>query len=343
MHVPYHFIGLDVHKKTVAFCEMRADGKKIDSGTFSTLRTAITQWAAQRTHPWIGAMEATLFSGYLYDMLTPHAVEIQVGHPARIKAISTAKHKNDAADAETLANLLRADLFPECHMASTRVRELRRGLRYRNFLVRQAVCMKNKITGILMETGVEYEARKVHRKRYFNNLLDTLEEVPNSVRELLFMTRSNLEIFQAAQKNLTDSLIKLPELRERVERLMTIDGVGEITALTWVLEIDDPWRFANLKQVQSYCGLCSGQHESAGKNKNGPLSKQRNANLQTMLIEAAKLAPRWNAQLRNVHARAMEQDKNKNRATCAVARKLVAYLMAVDKSGEAYKDRSSEQ
>jgi len=343
MHLPYHFIGLDVHKKSVAFCEMRADGKRIDSGTFSTRQTAIAQWAAQRTQPWIGGMEATLFSGYLYDMLTPHAVEIQVGHPARIKAISTAKHKNDAADAETLANLLRADLFPECHMASKRVRELRRVLRYRNFLVRQAVRMKNKTTGILMETGVEYNAKKIHRQRYFNELLDNLEDVPNSVRELLRMTRSNLEIFQAAQKKLLDALVKLPELRARVERLMTIDGVGEITALTWTLEIDDPWRFANLKQAQSYCGLCSGQHESAGKNKNGPLSKQRNGNLQTILIEAAKLAPRWNAQLRDVHARAMEQEKNHNRATCAVARKLVAYLMAVDKSGKPYEDRSSEE
>jgi len=343
MYLHYHFIGLDVHKKTIAFCEMRADGEMVASGTFKTTRTAIAQWAAQRTQPWIGAMEATLFSGYLYDMLTPHAVEIQVGHPARIKAISAAKHKNDAADAETLANLLRADLFPECHMASTRVRELRRVLRYRNFLVRQAVCMKNKTTGILMETGVEYDSKKIHRQRYFNELLDSLKDTPKSVRELLSMTRSNLEIFQAAQKKLTDALIKLPELRERVERLITINGVGEITALTWALEVDDPRRFANVKQAQSYCGLCSGQNESAGKSKNGPLSKQRNGNLQTVLIEAAKLAPRWNTQLKEVHTRAMEQEKNYNRATCAVARKLVAYLMAVDKSGEPYEDRSSEE
>jgi transposase len=95
--------------------------------------------------------------------------------------------------------------------------------------------------------------------------------------------------------------------------------------------------------MQSYCGLCSGQKESAGKNKSGPLSKQRNANLQTVLIEAAKLAPRWNAQLKQVHARSLAQDKNRNRATCVVARKLAVYLMAVDKSGEAYEDRSSEK
>jgi len=336
MSASYHYIGLDVHKRTVAFCEKRADGETISTGSFSTRKAGIAEWAAQRTQPWIGAMEATLFSGHLYDALTPYAVEIQVGHPARIKAISTAKHKNDAADAETLANLLRADLFPECHMPSPLVRELRRVLRYRNFLVRQAVTMKVKTTGLLMEVGAEYDAKRIHGQRYFDALLDTLDDVPNSVLDMLRTSRAAMETFQDAQKRLVKALADHSHLRERVERLMSIPGVGVITALTWALEIDDPARFANLKKVQSYCGLCSGQNESAGKNKNGPLSKQRNAHLQSTLIEAAKLAPRWNLQLAKVHAASLAQDNNRNRATCAVARKLVAYLRAVDTSGRAF-------
>jgi hypothetical protein len=63
MTSPYHYIGLDVHKLTVAFCDKRADGKTIDSGSFTTRRGAIARWAAERRQPWIGAMEATLFSG----------------------------------------------------------------------------------------------------------------------------------------------------------------------------------------------------------------------------------------------------------------------------------------
>ena len=342
MASPYHYIGLDVHKRTVAFCEKRADGKTVDSGTFATGRADIARWATARTQPWIGAMEATLFSGYLYDALAPYAVEIQVGHPARILAISAAKHKNDALDAQTLANLLRADLFPKCYMASTQVRELRRILRYRNFLVRQAVNMKNKTTGILMEVGVEYDAKRIHRQRYFNELLDGLQGVPESVRQLLRTTRNGLEMFQAAQKRLLDALAQHEPLRERVERLMSIPGVGLLTALTWALEIDDPNRFSNLKKAQSYCGLCSGQNESAGKNKRGPLSKQRNAHLQTMLIEAAKLAPRWNAQLARVHAESLEKENSRNRATCAVARKMVAYLMSVDKSSRPFEVADTE-
>ena len=81
----------------------------------------------------------------------------------------------------------------------------------------------------------------------------------------------------------------------------------------------------------SYCGLTSAQKESAGKNQCGPISKKRNKHLQTMLVEASKLAPRWNPQLSRVHEREKERG-NRNRATLAVARKMVAYMLAVDKS-----------
>ena len=226
-------------------------------------------------------------------------------------------------------------------MASPLVRELRRVLRYRNFLVRQAVAMKNRTTGLLMEVGVQYDSDRIHRQGYFYKLLDTLEDTPNSVRDLLRTTRCGLEMFQSAQKRLLVALQEHEHLRERVTRLRTIGGVGEMMALTWALEIDDPARFSNLKKAQSYCGLCSGRNESAGKNKRAPLSKQRNPHLQTMLIEAAKLAPRWNPQLARVHAEAIQRGYNRNRATCAVARKLVAYLMAVDKSGHDFTPDSS--
>lgn len=336
----YHYIGLDIHKRTVSFCAKRQDGETVDSGTFRAHRDGIQQWAASRTTPWIGGMEATLFSGFVYDVLTPYAVDLQVGHPQHLKAISYAKHKSDKIDANTLANLLRADLFPRCHMGSPVVRELRRILRFRNFMVRQAVAMKNRTTGILMEVGIQYDSRRIHRQGYFYELLENLEETPDSVRDLLRTTRNGLEMFQSAQKQLLCALRNHQDLCERVERLMTIGGVGEVTALTWALEIDDPAQFSNLKKVQSYCGLCSGRNESAGKNKRAPLSKQRNPHLQSILIEAAKLAPRWNAQLSKTHADALERGYNRNRATCAVARKLVSFLMAVDKSGQVYEDRS---
>jgi len=330
----YHFIGLDIHKRTIAFCEKTLTGVVAERGSIRARKGDLAAFAQSRTTPWVGGLEATLFSGWVYDALKPYAMELHVGHPARLKALS--KNKNDRIDAEMLANLLRADLFPSCHMASPQVRDLRRVLRYRNFLVVQATRMKNKASGILMELGVEYAKSKLHGKRYFSELLDSLEEVPASVRELLRMTRTNVELFTGAQQRLLEALRAHPALSGRVKLLKTVGGVGDVTALTWALEVDDPHRFSSIKDVQSYCGLCSAQHESGGIERRAPLSKERNPHLQSIVIEAAKLAPSNHPYLRRVYDASIERGYNHNRATLSVARKLVAYLLAVDKSGQPF-------
>ena len=189
-----------------------------------------------------------------------------------------------------------------------------------------------------MEVGAEYTKARLHGAKYFLELLGNLDYVPESVLNLLQMTRSNMESFSKMEKSLIRALRSDSQISKRVELLMSIQGVGEVTALTWVLEIGDVSRFGRIGQAVSYCGLCSAQKESAGKNYRGPISKKRNKHLQTVLIEAAKLAPRWNLQLAEVHERELTKG-NRNRATLAVARKLVAYMWAVDKKQQTFESR----
>lgn len=325
-----YYIGLDIHKKTISYCVKQVDGKIMQQGKIEATRKALLKWLESLPGPWWGAMEATMFTGWIYDFLKPHAVELKVAHPEMLKAITAAKKKNDRADAEKIADLLRINLLPECYMLSEELRALRRILRYRNMIVRTAVKMKNKMSGLLMEVGASYEKRKLHHRKYFNNLLERVEDVPDSVKDMLKLSRNSLEMFEAVQKKLVRTLREDRIIHERVERLMSIKGGGEVMALTWVLEIGDSSRFHSSRQAISYCGLCSAQRESAGKEQRGPISKKRNKHLQTMLIEAAKLAPCWNHQLAALHEKELNRG-NHNRATLAVARKLVEYMLAVER------------
>jgi transposase len=270
----------------------------------------------------------------------PHAEELKVGHPAMLKAICASKKKSDRIDARKLADALRCNLLPECYMPPSEVRELRQVLRYRNLLVREATRFKNKCSGLLMEAGVEHEKRRLHGKRYFRELVEGLEEVPVSVVNLLRLNEESVRVFELNQGLLVERLESHPSLAERVRRLRTIAGVGEVTALTWALEIGDPHRFPSAKKAASYCGLCGDYSQSAGKVRRGPLSKKRNPHLQTMLVEAAKMAPRWNPQLAAVYEREIARGSNRNEATIAVARKLVSYMLCVDKSGKDFVPRA---
>ena len=334
----YYSVGLDIHKKLIAYCVKAADGRLVTQGMVGADRESLGQWAESLPGPWVGAMEATIFTGWVYDFLAPYAVDLKVAHPEMLKAITAAKKKNDRADAEKIADLLRVNLLPECTMLPEDIRELRRILRYRHHVMQTAVKMQNKMNGLLMEVGAGYNKRRLRGKRYFHELLARVDEIPASVKELLLLSRAGYEMFQSVQKRLIQTLRTNELIRERVHRLMTIPGVGEITALTWVLEIGPPERFASIRQAISYCGLCSAQRESAGKEQRGPISKKRNKHLQTILVEAAKLAPRWNAQLAEVHQRELKKG-NRNRATLAVARRMVAYMLAVDTSQQDFAAR----
>src|SRR6202521_4893731 len=330
-----HYIGLDVHKKTISYCIKTADGRIVGEGKLQATRPALRGWAEDLREPWCGAMEATLFSAWIYDTLKPYAQRLVMGHPARMTAITAGKKKSDTIDARTIADLLRCDLLPTCCVLPPYMRELRRLLPYRNMVVQQSVRMQNKMAGLLMESGTPFVKDKLHGKKYFSDLMKSLEEVPESVKDLLRMSRGSMEMFESTQKQIVKRLLSERALQQRVERLLTIRGVGPITALTWALEVSDPHRFSSIGDTVSYCGLTAAFRSSAGKQQRGTISKQRNAWLQTVLIEAAKLAPLWNPQLAAVHARQLELG-HPNRATLQVARKLVAYLLAVDKSGQPF-------
>jgi transposase len=177
---------------------------------------------------------------------------------------------------------------------------------------------------------VSHNKQRLHKVGYFGELISKNEEVPECILPLLRLSRETIVRCQKTEYALVSSLERDPLLAERLKRLRTVPGVGPITALTWALEIGDVSRFRSLKQAISYCGLCGDEKSSADKVLRTPLSKQRNKHIQSVLIEAAKLAPRQSHDLALIHERE-KQKGHANRATLAVARKMVAYMLAVDR------------
>ena len=149
-----YYIGLDVHKKTISYCVKDAAGCVHREGKLGSTRHELDAWIATLPQPRTIAMEATIFTGWIYDHLLPHASAVKVAHPLMLRAIALAKKKNDKIDASKIADCLRCDFLPECHMASTEIRDRRRILRYRHLIVRQMVQTKNRVSGLLLETGV---------------------------------------------------------------------------------------------------------------------------------------------------------------------------------------------
>jgi transposase len=226
---------------------------------------ALNHWMKTLPQPWSATMEATMFTGWIYDHLKPHAATLKVADPLMLRAIAAAKRKNDRIDANKICDCLRCDFLPECHMASTAIRERQRTLRYRNLLVRQMVQMKIKISSLLMEAGVSYNKQRLHKAGYFRELLATNPDINEGLKPLLQLCRETAVGLQKTENAMVRSLERDSLLMDRVEQLMTIPAVGPITALTWALEVGDVQRFSSIKKAISYCGLCGQKRVPAAR------------------------------------------------------------------------------
>jgi transposase len=184
-----HYIGMDVHKRTISYCVKDGRGTIHTEGTIPATRFDLDRWMRTLPQPRTAAMEATVFTGWIYDHLQPHAVTLKVAHPLMLRAIASAKKKNDRIDASKICNCFRCDFLLECYMASTAIRERRRTLWYRNLLVRQMVQMKNKIGTLLMAAGVSYNKQRLHKAGYFRELLATNPDINEGLVSLLRLCR----------------------------------------------------------------------------------------------------------------------------------------------------------
>ena len=115
-------------------------------------------------------MESTILTGWIYDHLLPHAARVKVAHPVMLRAIAAAKKKNDRIDAGKIADCLRCDFFPNAIWFRRRSVIGAAPSRYRHLLVHQIVQMKNRISGLLLETGVSHNKQKLHKVGYFREL-----------------------------------------------------------------------------------------------------------------------------------------------------------------------------
>jgi transposase len=262
-----YYIGLDVHKKTISYCVKDRSGQIHREGAIPATRVGLDLWMKTLPQPWTAAMEATLFTGWIYDHLLPHAAALKVAHPLMLRAIAAAKKKNDRIDANKIADGLRCDFLPECYMASTEIRERRRTLRYRNLLVRQAVQLKNKISGLLMEAGVSYNKQKLHKVGYFRELLATNQEIGEGLRPLLRICRETLVRLQKTESALVRSLEHDPLLAERVATYDHSRGRpdygADLGARNWGCEalLVDKKGYQLLRTVR--CGEQFGKHDQA--------------------------------------------------------------------------------
>jgi transposase len=277
-------------------------------------------------------MEATGYSRWFERLLAGLGCEVWIGDAAEIKKMRVRKQKTDRLDAQLLLKLLLENRFPRIWVPSPENRDLRQLLWHRHRLVQMRTRIMNQLQAVAMNEG--YRWKKKLFSQQGRALLEKLPLAPWASRR----RKELLELLDQLDPKITELTAAVEqEARQRPEvlRLMTHPGVGPLTGLVYVLVIGTPERFPCGKQIGSYVGLIPSEDSSAGRQRLGHISKQGNALLRFLLVEAAQAAVRCNQDWRRRYVH-LTMRREKRIAKVAMARKLAVRLYWMWRNGWQY-------
>ena len=267
-------------------------------------------------------MEASGHARWFERMLRDLQFELWIGNAAEIRAKRVRRQKTDRQDAQLLLRLLMEDCFPRIWVADAENRDLRQLLWHRHRLVQMRTRVMNQLHVVALNEGLR--RKKALWRQAGRQELESLALAPwaNRRRQDLLDLRDQLT---PKIQQLTQALEDEVEKRPVTRRLMTHPGVGPLTALAFELVIGTPERFHCGKQIASYVGLVPSEESSGNRRQLGHISKQGNALLRYLLVEAAQVTIRTQAQWRSRFFH-LAMRRGRKIAKVAMARKLAVHL-----------------
>jgi len=264
-------------------------------------------------------VESTYNWYWLVDGLMEEGYKLHLANTAAIQQYEGLKYTDDHSDARWLAHLLRLGVLPEGYIYPRAQRPVRDLLRKRSQLVRQRTTNLLSIQNLLTRnTGSSLSARRV--KGLDVQQVDEL--LPNP--DLALAVKANLSVLCSADEQvqiLEQTVTQRVKLRSQFSFLKTVPGIGEILALTIMLETGDIRRFASVGNFASYCRCVGSQKISNGKTKGKGNTKNGNKYLAWAFVEAAHFAIRFNSKIKSFDQRKKAKTKG------VVAIKAVAHKL----------------
>ena len=327
-------IGMDVHRD---FCEVAVweGGEVSQAGRVMARPAQLEEFAGRLRATDRVAMEATGNALAIARIIGPHVAAVEIVNTRRLRAISESKQKTDRHDAKTLAQLLAAGMFEGSWQPDEPTRVLRRRVARRARLVTHRTRSKNETLAVLHRNlkprppmtdpfgvaGREWLTRQTLPE-------DEQDTINAALRQIDFLNEEIASIERDLARFATES----PEARQ----LMTVPGVGLVTATAFLAQVGDVTRFPNPNRLVSYLGLDPRVRQSGEISAHtGRISKEGSALVRHVLVEAAHTAIRSPGPLRAFFERVRAR-RGHSVAIVAVARKMAVLFWYLLTTGEDY-------
>jgi transposase len=314
------YVGIDVHRKRSQVAILDADGVQRCNRNLVNGSADLVEVLGGLPAGTPVAFEAAYGWTWLAELLDELELQPHLAHPSRCKAIASARLKDDRVDARTLGQLLRADLLPEAWIAPAAVRQLRTLLRHRVALVRLRTMAKNRIHALLADAGLDRAEGTLWTAPGRAWLAQAA--LSPAARLVVDDYVTLIDGLAAPIAAVEAQIAARAKPDPRVKVLMTLPGVGQLTAMTVLAEIGDISRFPTARKLCAWAGLTPAVRNSDRKVRHGHITKQGTVWVRWILAEAAQRAKRDPAFAASYAA--IAQRRGRGIATVAIARKLLA-------------------
>ncbi|MCL6579464.1 MAG: IS110 family transposase [Candidatus Bathyarchaeota archaeon] len=333
------YVGVDVSKRKCWAAVVDGDGVLVDEFSFSNDFEGIKRFVSRLSGGDCVVMESTgnLWVN-LFEAVEASGVRAVLANPLKMRAIASAKIKNDRVDAKVLASLLRGGLVAECYVPPKEVRALRALVRHRVQLVKSASMVKNRVHSLLERYGFRREFSDLFGKAGLE-WLRRLELKPLD-KLLLDNFIEQIECLEKLIENVDAEIGRRASIDEDVRLLLSLTGVNVYSALLIKSEIGDVKRFPNYKKLVSWAGLAPSLYQSGSIERHGHITKQGSAVLRWVMVECARVAVRYDVRLGEFYER-VRRRRGEQKALVAVAAKMLKIVWFMLTRREPYQSRNA--
>ncbi len=323
------YAGFDIHQKFIYTTVLDENSLIVQQGKFLTSEADLDNFLGFLPPKKVKVvMESCGIWEDFYDLLESKGYDVCLANPQGVKAIASAKIKNDKVDSEVLAKLLKADLIPKSYIPPKEVRELRYLVRHRKVLIKHRTKVKNNIHQILRIKNIKHGFRDVFTQKgikYLKSLkhdrIDCFLKIMNTIDYEI------KDIDKKLKENKTSS--------KEVYLLQTMPGIGKYAAQVIQSEIGNIARFSSPKKLCSYAGIIPSQNQSGEKDYKGSITKTGSRNLRWILVQGGQVAVGLPNKLQKYYYK-LAKKKSRSKAIIAVARKMLTIQWHMLKNKEPY-------
>ncbi len=330
-------IGMDLGDQSHVVVVLDKNGDEIEMRTISNNEFSLVEFFSQYPKATV-AIEAGTHSPWISRLLKEIGCKVYVGNPRKLRIIWDCNDKSDKRDARILAMVCRVEprlMWPVKHREKQAYADL--GIiKARDALVQNRVRLINHVRSVTKTCG--YRIPKCSTPSFSKQAPD---HIPPELKESLAPLLLTIDLLTQQVKELDRQINKLCLKYPETKLLLQVPGVGPVTALAFVLTIDDPRRFRKSRQVGAFLGLTPRRDQSGKCDKQLRISKAGNTYLRSLLVGCGQyiigpFGPESDLRKYGVSIVVRGGKNAKKRAAVAVARKLTVLLHRLWVSNQSY-------